>query len=97
MTSDFTEADLLYKGYKETAYADHDDPKIIDGKDHSSLNRTEAYEMTHFINSLALTWGWKHLTKERGQTLEQIIKDEVPHNIETRHAIRDWIAASYDV
>jgi hypothetical protein len=41
-----------------SAQADHDNPKIIHGTDHTELNRTEGYEMLYFINSLARSWDW---------------------------------------
>jgi hypothetical protein len=44
--------------------ADHDNPKIIGGNDHTELNRTEGYEMLYFIRSLSKTFGWaEHLQK----------------------------------
>jgi hypothetical protein len=53
----YTKDQMVYKDYKWSARADHDNPKIIGGTDHAELNRTEGYEMLYFINSLAKTWG----------------------------------------
>jgi len=87
---------LLFKDYKTTAKADHDNPKIIGGQEHSELNRTEAYEMKYFINSLAKTWNWPaNAPTSSYQRLEKIIKTEVPSNIRTHTKIKEWIAAKY--
>lgn len=95
MYNSFTAADLLYKDYKWNAKADHDNPKVITGKEHTSLNRTEGYEMLYFIRSLAKTWNWTTFPKSSGQNLERIIRTEVPKNIETHHEIMNWISEHY--
>jgi len=87
---------LLFKDYKSSAKADHDNPKIIGGQDHSELNRTEAYEMKYFINSLAKSWGWsENASTSSYQHLEKIIKTEVPETIRTHSKIKEWIESKY--
>lgn len=80
-----------YDDYKWQAGADHDNPQIIGAQDHSELNRIEGYEMLYFINSLAKTWNWND-NLSSCQHLERIIRNEVPSNIRTHSAIKDWIA-----
>jgi len=91
----YKKSDMVYKDYRWTALADHDNPKIIYGTDHSELNRTEGYEMLYFINSLAHTWNWQNVALPSYQHLERIIKEEVPSSIRTHGGIKDWIGAKY--
>ena len=91
----YTKNDMVYDDYKWVARADHDNPKIIAGTDHSELNRSEGYEMLYFINSLAHTWGWKNVVISSYQHLERIIRTEVPSTTRTHGGIKDWIAAKY--
>ncbi|MFL9483798.1 hypothetical protein ACI6Q2_13555 [Chitinophagaceae bacterium LWZ2-11] len=81
--------------YRWTAIADHDNPKIIGGQDHSELNRSEGYEMLYFINSLARTWEWTNAPLASYRHLESIIKTEVPSNIRTHSAIKEWISTNH--
>ncbi len=91
----YTRANMVYTDYKWTARADYDNPKIIQGADHSELNRTEGYEMLYFINSLAKTWNWSVAPLDSLQHLERIIRTEVPSSTRTHAGIRDWINANY--
>ena len=91
----YTKEEMLYNDYKWTAKADHDNPKIIGGTDHSELNRTEGYEMIYFINSLAKTWDWKNPPVESYRHLEEIIRIKVPSNIRTHSGINYWICSNY--
>lgn len=90
-------ADLNYTDYKWTAIADHDNPKVIGGNDHSQLNRTEGYEMLYFINSLMHTWNWTVGSTYSARHLEQIIRTEVPSSIRTHSGIKEWISAHYSI
>ncbi len=49
----FTASQMVFKDNKETAKADHDNPKIIGGTDNADLNHTEGYKMLFFAKSLA--------------------------------------------
>jgi hypothetical protein len=91
----YTKGNMVYNDYKWSARADHDNPKIIGGTDHSELNRTEGYEMLYFINSIAKTWGWNDSLLSY-QSLEKIIRDSVPSNIRTHTGIKNWISGHYD-
>jgi hypothetical protein len=95
MYETFKPTDLLYRDYKWNAKADHDNPKVISGKEHTSLNRTEGYEMVYFIKSCAKTWGWLSLPISSAQHLEQIIRINVPHNMEKHFEIMNWIGTHY--
>jgi hypothetical protein len=87
---------MVYEDYKWVARADHDNPKIIGGTDHSELNRSEGYEMLYFINSLAKTWGWTNTAPLSSfQHLEKIIRTEVPSSTRTHVGIKEWIASHY--
>ncbi len=91
----YTKSQMAYQDYKWTAGADHDNPKIIDGQEHSELNRSEGYEMLYFINSLAKTWNWKESSTSSFQHLEKIIRTEVPSSIRTHTKIKEWIQEHY--
>jgi hypothetical protein len=95
MLTPYKKSDMVYTDYKWQAQADHDNPKIIAGTDHTELNRSEGYEMLYFISSLAKTWGWENYPLSSYQHLEKIIKTEVPSSIRTHSGIRDWIASKY--
>jgi hypothetical protein len=47
MLSPYKRSDMVYQDYKWQARADHDNPKIIGGTDHSELNRSEGYEILY--------------------------------------------------
>ncbi|HEY4196253.1 MAG TPA: hypothetical protein VGM63_12005 [Mucilaginibacter sp.] len=91
----YKQSEMIYSDYKWTARADHDNPKIIGGQDHSELNRTEGYEMLYFINSLAKTWNWTEPFTSSAQKLEKIIRTEVPASIRTHYGIKEWIASKH--
>jgi hypothetical protein len=87
---------LLFKDYKTSARPNLDKPKFISNLDLSKLNRTEAYEMTYFINCLAISWGWPdNAYTSSYQHLEKIIKTEVPEHIKTPWKIKEWIEWKY--
>lgn len=90
----YTASQMVYKDYRWSARANHDNPKFIGDQEHSELNRTEGYEMLYFINSLAKTWNWGENTAAC-QRLEKIIKTDVPSDIRTHTKIRNWIMAKY--
>lgn len=88
----FKASDLYFKDYKKTARADHYNPKIRVGKEHSSLNRTEEYEMVDFVNSTAKEFNWSENASTKDyQKIEKIVRLHVPTSIETRAGIIKWI------
>jgi hypothetical protein len=91
----YTKDQLFYKDYKWTARENHDNPKIIGDNDQTELNRTEGYEMLYFINSLVKTWGWSRDPLSSYRHLEKIIRTQVPSEVRTHSAIKDWIASKY--
>jgi hypothetical protein len=91
----YKKSDMVYDDYKWSARADHDNPKIIGGQDHSELNRTEGYEMLYFINSLAKSWSWTPPFTNSAKQLEIIIRTKVPTSIRTHTKIKQWIEANY--
>ena len=91
----YTKDQMVYKDYKWFARADHDNPNIILGTDHSELNRTEGYEVLYFINSLAKSWEWNNSVSALNH-LEKIIRTAVPSNIRTHSGIKRWIEENYD-
>jgi len=95
MLTPYKKGDMVYGDYKWQARADHDNPKIIKGIDHSELNRSEGYEMLYFISSLGKTWGWDGYQLASYQHLEKIIRSEVPSSIRTHSGIKDWISSKY--
>jgi len=94
--SPYKPSDMVFADYKTTARADHDNPKIISGNDHSELNRTEKYEMLYFISSLAKSWDWNGYPLSSYQKLERIIRTEVPSSTRTHSGIKQWIVSKYD-
>lgn len=93
---EYTRPQMVFKDYKWTARADHDDPRFIGAQERSMLNRTEGYEMLWFINSLAKTWNWTNIALSSYQHLERIIRENVPGDIRTHNEIRQWIANRYE-
>ncbi|MCW1962252.1 hypothetical protein [Chryseobacterium viscerum] len=91
----YLQSQMVFKDYKWTAKADHDNPKFIGAQDAAMLNRQEGYEMLYFINSLATTWNWNNATVSSFQNLERIIKTEVPSNIRKHGEIKSWIEKQY--
>jgi hypothetical protein len=90
----YTKDKMVYKDYKWSPRADHDNPKIILGTDHAELNRSEGYEMLYFINSVAKTWNWKSILNSY-QNLERVIREQVPSHIRTHGSIKSWIEQNY--
>ena len=93
----YKKSDMVYQDYKWTAKADHDNPMFIEAQERSELNRSEGYEMLHFINSLITTWNWKEPYLQAAHNLEKVIREEVPSNIRTRLKIKQWITEKYKV
>ena len=91
----FDKNDMVYLDYKWTAKADHDNPKIIGGNDHSELNRTEGYEMLYYIRSLAKSWDWKDDAIKACQKLEKTIRIKVPESYRTHSGIKVWIENNF--
>lgn len=92
----YKKENMVFKDYKWTARADHDNPQIIAGSDAALLNREEGYEMLYFINSLAKSWNWQPSTNISSyQHLEKIIKTEVPSTTRSHSKIKAWIEANY--
>jgi hypothetical protein len=95
MLTPYKSSDMLFK-YSWIAGADHDNPKIIAGADHTQLNRNEGYEMIYFITSLVKTLGGDGYPLRTYQNIEKIIKLEVPDTIRTHSGIMEWISSHYD-
>jgi hypothetical protein len=93
----YEKSEMLYndgKYYKWDAKADHDNPYYTSGKDHSSLNRTEGYEVLYFINHLGKKL-WSNPNVATYNKIERLIRYSVTHNIETHKKIEDWIVANW--
>ena len=93
---EYIKSQMVFKDYKWNASSDHDNPRFIGAQERSMLNRSEGYEMLWFINSLAKTWSWTNVALSSYQHLERIIRENVPSNIRTHIAIRQWIANRYE-
>jgi len=88
----FKKSNLLFKDYKETAVADHDNPDIRNFPDDRLLNRTEAYEMVRYINGYAKKEGWLESSiVAKGQQLESLIRTKVPGNLHSHKHITEWL------
>ncbi|QDW25237.1 hypothetical protein FFJ24_010610 [Pedobacter sp. KBS0701] len=75
--ANFTKADLLYSGYKDTALPD-DDPKRTGKPDSTLLNRGESYEMVYFINRYMTDKNWVLLATF--QRIEAFLKEDKNSN-----------------
>lgn len=92
----YTREQMVYKDYKWTAVADHEDPNFIFKQEASMLNRSEGYEMLYFINALAKKWEWKNISVVSYNNLERIIRNQVPSNIRTHVGIKRWIELNHN-
>lgn len=79
--------------YKWTAKADHDNPYYTKGADHSELNKTEGYEVLHFINHIIDKHWTKPVTQSTYEKIERMIK--VSPGKQTHKAKADWILANW--
>ena len=77
MAQVFKKSDLLYSGYKDTAYP-ADDPKLTGKPDSTLLNRGESYEMVYFINRYMERKDWKQVAT--GQKIEKYLKESKESN-----------------
>lgn len=92
----YTRSQMLKHDYKWTARADNDNPRVLNGKEHSELNRKEGYEVLWFINSLVKTWQLMP-TITNYRKLEYIIRDEVPPHIHKHGQIKNWIEQNCNI
>jgi hypothetical protein len=95
----FKQEDMLYDDgsyYKWTAKADQDNPKFRSGTDAAQLNRTEGYEVLHFINSFGDKFFNSKPTKLTFQKVERMIHDNVPSHITIHSGIQNWIVKNWD-
>jgi hypothetical protein len=93
----YEKTNMVYADYTWTASADHDNPRVIGADDHTDLNRSEGNEVLYFINSLAVTWGWQNASLSSFQSLEKIIRNEVPSSMRTYAQIKSWIENQYRI
>lgn len=71
------------------------DSEFIQGNEYKELNRKDGFEMLHYINSLAKTWGWQTDNLSSFRHLEGIIRNEVPESLRTHADILIWIENNY--
>ncbi|HXL55681.1 MAG TPA: hypothetical protein VN958_05455, partial [Chitinophagaceae bacterium] len=79
----YKKIDMGFFDYNWNTKAVNDDLKLINGHEHIELNRTDGFEMLHYINSLAKTWRWQTDNLSSFRHLERIIRNEIPKNIRT--------------
>jgi len=91
----YRKIDMAFLDYSWTTKTGVDDPMLIDSQEHTELNRTEGFEMLHYINSLAKTWGWHTDNLSSFRHLERIIRHEVPENIREYADILNWLQNNY--
>jgi hypothetical protein len=93
----FQRSEMQYDSgyYKWRALADHDNPYYTKGADYSELNRTEGYEVLYFINHIA-NKHWKDpVNRATYQSIERMIRYDVPSNIRTHSQMEKWIIANW--
>jgi hypothetical protein len=92
----YKKIDMAFFDYNWNTKTGDDDPECINDHEHTELNRTEGFEMLHYINSLAKTWGWQTDNISSFRHLERIIRNEVPENIRAYADILNWIENNYN-
>lgn len=95
MLEPFKKTDMLFQynwSFQEVVRP----PEIITDTNDTPLNRTEGYEMIHFITSLVKTCEGTGYPLQTYQNIEKIIRLEVPDNITTYGGITHWIISHYD-
>ena len=90
----YKKIDMRFFDYNWDAKAINDS-KFIKESEYQELNRKDGFEMLHYINSLAKTWGWQTDNLSSFRHLEGIIRNEVPEHIRTHSEILDWIEDNY--
>ena len=91
----YKKIDMAFLDYNWNIKAGNEHPELINGNGHAELNRMEGFEMLHYINSLAKTWGWQTDNLSSFRHLERIIRHEVPKDILEYTDILNWIQANY--
>jgi hypothetical protein len=87
----YRKIDMGFFDYNWNMNALSREPEFINDQEYKELNRKEGFEMLHYINSLAKTWGWQTDNLSSFHNLERIIRNEVPENIRTHADILNWI------
>lgn len=75
--------------YQYSWHRTEGDSRVTGFPDNILLNRSEGYEMLHFINKYMTTRGLTSL--ENFQVVEQSIKQSVPGNLHSHANIRNWL------
>ena len=91
----FNRENLIYKDYKWDLNYTLDDPKTIENKDQTTLNRYEGNELIYYIRCLALSWNWKLDAIRSCQKLEKTIRDKVPVTLTEYGEIKFWIENNF--
>jgi len=87
----YKKADMVYHDYIWRAKQDIDDPNFRNHQESAELNRREGYEMLYFINYFAFRFHWKNVEKQTFQTIEKIIREEVPSTLRSHKNIIEWL------
>lgn len=89
--------DLLQKSDLKYEYSwttvSPDDPKITGKPDSTLLNRSEGYEVLHFINRVAAASNWTN--KSLGLKVERMIKKHLPGDTRSHSNVWQWLVDNW--
>lgn len=88
MAYKYQKSDMVYKDYKETAYAGADNPKVTGVPDSTLFNRHELYEVLYLINHFGVS------NKAEGQKLEKLIREKLPSSTRSQAEVHKWLKAN---
>ena len=84
----FSERNLIYKDYKWTQYLPND-PRINGKPDHTQFNSAEGKEVVYLINKLMILWDYRF--SNTGNKIEKLIHDQLPADVNSQEAVKEWI------
>ncbi|MFC4261609.1 hypothetical protein ACFOWM_01845 [Ferruginibacter yonginensis] len=87
--------DLCLLGYDYAFSPVYQFPRVIFADDEMSINKDNAQQVCHFINSMALTYRWKNFDLKGAHLLERIIVETAPNEIYQYVHLKNWIKINY--
>jgi hypothetical protein len=90
----YKKADMVYKDYKESARADHDNPNYRGGTDHKEINKTELFEVVPFIENYAHVEISASPAVSIYQKIEKLLRKAPAKS--THKEAREWIKKNWN-
>ncbi len=85
----YDKTQMFYRDYKWKTPENYDNPFIKKGKEQKEMDRTNGYEVLHFINELVPKY-WPANVRNC-QRIEAMIRNTVPQFIKDKKRIENWI------